>query len=99
MEEVASESKGGIKLFDLRPNLDISIRNNILERLKKIPDYKAIVLDCHYGGKAKFEKNIKNEFVIPEHMTLDTYKRLFKSDKAKDIIANINAHVFRLEEI
>lgn len=67
--------------------------------MKNLPDYKAIVIDCHYFGIPKFENNVKNDFCIPEAYTMNTYKGLCKTDKATHLFKELNSYIFRFEDI
>lgn len=77
---------GGLKFFELIPSLDLKLRNQILEKVKQIKDIKAIVIDCNYAGRSKFENDIRNEFFMPKQMALGTYKGLVKEDDIEGTI-------------
>lgn len=63
-----------------------------MSRLKDLKDFKAIVIDCNYAGKTKFENDIKNDFIVPVDHQVGTYKDLIKGtvdDNSKLLISQV----------
>jgi len=97
VEEVYHSSQGGLKLFELAPNLEIGVRNKILERVSKLVDFKGIVVSCDAYAQGKKENNIKNGFTLPPNMEKGTYNEYLKD--TNDLGSILTGRAFKFEDI